>query len=82
MLEKPANILEFANVMVIMEAIMTQDLVPAQQFMKQYNFTELELQYVRKRNKRAVVMFEGQFFVNIGEIEASFKSEEIFLCST
>ena len=64
-----------------MEAIMTQDLVPAQQFMKQYNFTELELQYVRKRNKRAVVMFEGQFFVNIGEIEGSFKSEEIFLCS-
>ena len=60
---------------------MVQNLIPAQQFMKQYNFTELELQYVRKRNKRAVVMFEGQFFVNIGEIEASFKSEEIFLYS-
>ena len=60
---------------------MTYDLIPARQFMKQYNFTEVELQYVRKRNKRAVVIFEGQFFVNIGEIEASFKSEEIFLCS-
>lgn len=60
---------------------MVQNLIPAQQFMKQYNFTELELQYVRKRNKRAVVMFEGQFFVNISEIEANFKSEEIFLSS-
>lgn len=79
MLEKPANILELANVMVIMEAIMTQDLVPAQQFMKQYNFSEFELHFVRKKNNQAVVFFEGRFFVNTKEFHSSVISDDIFL---
>ena len=58
---------------------MTQDLVPAQQFMKQYNFTELELQYVRKKNNQAVVFFDGRFFVNTKEFHSSVISDDIFL---
>jgi len=60
---------------------MSQNLMPAQQFMKQYNFTELELQFIKKKNMRAVLMFEGQYFVNMKEVEAKFKCEEIFLSS-
>ena len=58
---------------------MSEHLVPAQHFMKQYNFTELELQFIRKKNKRAVLMLEGCYFVNMKEVEAKFTSEEIFL---
>jgi len=60
---------------------MSQNLMPAQQFMKQYNLTELELQFIKKKNMRAVLMFEGQYFVNMQEVEAKCKCEEIFLSS-
>lgn len=79
MSEKPANILGLVNAMVIMEAVMTQDLAPAQQFMKQYNFSEFELNFVKKRNNQAVVFLEGRFFVNTKEFHSSVISDDIFL---
>ena len=58
---------------------MSVNLVPAELFMKQYNFTESELLLIREKNNRAVLMLEGRYFVNTQEVDAHTTSEEIFL---